>query len=343
MLLPDLMDLHSISRKALSKLLGLHCDYFCEYSMKTEESIQTSAGNLLISLVSELAQSDGDYTTQIPTLMLYRRSTVTAPMPCIYGLGLGLAVQGGKRVTLNDEIFNYGSGQSLITSVDLPVVSYVTKASITEPYLGLRLDLDAKVITKIATEMDVAPRNKATSTKGMAVVQLDDGLIDAITRLVRLLNEPPLIPLIAPLIEQEIVIRLLNGEHGPALRYLMTSGSPSQQIAKVLTWLKLHYTESISMDDLALKAHMSPSTFRQHFRAITGMSPLQYLKNLRLQDARQWMLNEDIDANSAAVRVGYESASQFNREYTRLFGAPPGRDHTLISYVFCAKSACNIS
>lgn len=280
----------------------------------------------LVSLVSDKTLTDGDYSTPISELMLYRRGAVTDPMPCIYGLGLGLAVQGGKRVTLGDEIFDYGPGQSLLNSVDLPVVSYVTKATSEEPYLGLRLALDAKIIAQIAAEMDFSSRIKTISTRAMSVVQLDEGLLDAISRLVRLLNEPDLIPLIAPLILQEIVVRLLNGEHGPALRYLVASGSPSQQIAKVLTWLKLHYTESVSMDDLALKAHMSPSTFRQHFRAVTGMSPLQYLKNLRLQDARQWMLNEDMDASSAAVRVGYESASQFNREYTRLFGAPPLRD-----------------
>ena len=205
-------------------------------------------------------------------------------------------------------------------------ISYVTKATMAEPYLGLRLALDAKTIAQIAAEMDFSTQLKAISARAMSVVQLNEGLLDAITRLVRLLNEPHLIPLVAPLIQQEIIVRLLNGEHGPALRYLVASGSPSQQIAKVITWLKLHYTESVSMDDLALKVHMSPSTFRQHFREVTGMSPLQYLKNLRLQDARQWMLNEDMDASSAAMRVGYESASQFNREYTRLFGAPPLRD-----------------
>lgn len=294
--------------------------------MKNDTSIPLTALSTLASLVSDKTLTDGDYTTPIPELMLYRRGAVTDPMPCIYGLGLGLAVQGGKRVTLGDEIFDYGPGQSLLNSVDLPVVSYVTKATSEEPYLGLRLALDAKMIAQIAAEMDFSSRIKTISTRAMSVVQLEEGLLDAISRLVRLLNEPDLIPLIAPLIQQEIVVRLLNGEHGPALRYLVASGSPSQQIAKVLTWLKLHYTESVSMDDLALKAHMSPSTFRQHFRAVTGMSPLQYLKNLRLQDARQWMLNEDMDASSAAVRVGYESASQFNREYTRLFGAPPLRD-----------------
>lgn len=294
--------------------------------MKTDLSLQSATSSILASLVNNIAQTDGDYATPIPALMLYRRSAVTDPMPCIYGLGLGLAVQGGKRVTLGDEVFNYGPGQSLVNSVDLPVVSYVTKATVAEPYLGLRLELDGKMIAQIATEMDFSKPDKTAPIKAMSVVKLDEELLDGLTRLVRLFNEPQLIPLVAPLIQQEIIIRLLNGEHGPILRHLVVTGSPSQQIAKVITWLKLHYTENISMDDLALKAHMSSSTFRLHFRGVTGMSPLQYLKSLRLQDARQWMLNEDMDASSAALRVGYESTSQFNREYTRLFGAPPIRD-----------------
>lgn len=280
----------------------------------------------LARVVGNIAQTDGDYSTQIPALTLYRRSSATAPMPCVYGLGLGLAVQGGKRVTLGDEVFDYGAGQSHITTVSLPVVSYVTCASSTEPYLGVRLELDARAITQLAAEMTFATPLQTSSTRAMAVVTLDEGLKDALTRLIRLLAEPHLIPHLAPLIQQEITVRLLNGEHGPNLRRLVAAGSPSQQIAKVISWLKRHYTENVPMDDLATRAHMSPSTFRQHFRAVAGMSPLQYLKNLRLQDARQLMLNQNLDAGSAAVRVGYESASQFSREYSRLFGEPPNRD-----------------
>ncbi|WP_211186891.1 AraC family transcriptional regulator [Rouxiella aceris] len=280
----------------------------------------------LACLVDHIAQTDGDYGTQIPSLTLYRRSSATAPMPCIYGLSLGLAVQGSKRVTLNDEIFDYAAGQSLITSVDLPVVSYVTCASSSEPYLGMRLELDARVIAQLATEMEFSTPLQVATMRAMSVVTLDKALTDALARLIRLLAEPQLIPVLAPLIQQEIVIRLLNGVHGPNLRRLVAVGSPSQQIARVLTLLKQHYTDDVPMDELAAKAHMSPSTFRQHFHVVTGMSPLQYLKNLRLQDARQLMLNENLDAGSAALRVGYESATQFSREYSRLFGAPPNRD-----------------
>lgn len=289
--------------------------------------IHTRANNAaLASLVANIAAADGDYPTAIPALTIYRRNAVTAPMPCIYGLGLGLTVQGGKRVTLGNEIFDYGPGQSLITSVDLPVVSYVTQASVAEPYLGLRLELDARLISQLAADPDVVAGAKASGGRAVSVVELEDGLLEAVSRLVSLLDEPALMASIYPLILQEITIRLLNGQYGPTLRNLVAQGSPSQQIARVLSWLKLNFTQDLSMEALAAKACMSPSTFRQHFRALTGMSPLQYLKSLRLQEARQVMMNEGLDAGSAAVRVGYESASQFSREYTRLFGAPPLRD-----------------
>ncbi|MGN7973197.1 AraC family transcriptional regulator N-terminal domain-containing protein [Serratia sp. 22264] len=287
----------------------------------------TRANNAaLASLVAKIAAADGDYPTAIPALTIYRRNAVTAPMPCIYGLGLGLTVQGGKRVTLGNEIFDYGPGQSLITSVDLPVVSYVTQASVAEPYLGLRLELDARLISQLAADPDVVAGAKASGGRAVSVVELEDGLLEAVSRLVSLLDEPALMASIYPLILQEITIRLLNGQYGPTLRNLVAQGSPSQQIARVLSWLKLNFAQDLSMEALAAKACMSPSTFRQHFRALTGMSPLQYLKSLRLQEARQVMMNEGLDAGSAAVRVGYESASQFSREYTRLFGAPPLRD-----------------
>ncbi|QYM91146.1 AraC family transcriptional regulator [Dickeya zeae] len=280
----------------------------------------------LVSLVGKIAQIDGDYDTPIPALKLRRCSFTTDPKPCIYGLGLVLIVQGGKRISQGDEIFDYGAGQSLITTVDMPVVAYVTRASAAEPFLGMWLELDARLIGQLAAEMEFSTPLQASATRGISLEVLDPGLQDALTRLLRLLAEPSLIPLLAPLIQQEIVVRLLNGGHGASLRRLVAVGSPSQQIAKVITWLKQHYTENILMDDLAAKAHMSASTFRQHFRAVVGVSPLQYLKNLRLLDARQLMLNENLDAGSAATRVGYESASQFSREYSRLFGDPPNRD-----------------
>lgn len=280
----------------------------------------------LADLIADIAQTDGDYDTPVAALKVFRRSTATDPMPCVLGLGLGLTVRGHKRVTLASAIHDFTPGQSLVTTVDLPVVTYVTRATPAEPYLGLWLQLDARAIAQVAATMDFPAPLTAASLPGMSVATPDGGLRRALSQLLRLVAEPHLVPLVGPLVEQEIMVRLLAGAHGPAMRRLVTTGSPSQQIARVIAWLKQHFTKNFPIDELATRAHMSPSTFRQHFREVAGMSPLQYLKQLRLQDARQLMLNEDIDAGSAALRVGYESASQFSREYTRLFGAPPLRN-----------------
>ncbi len=275
--------------------------------------------------IGRSARNAGDYTTAIAGLTLHCRSTATEPLPCIYGLGLGVVAQGSKQVMLGEEIFNYGVGQSLLTTVDLPVVSHVTHATPVKPFLALMLMLDGRLITQLAAEMELPPV-KDYSYRAMSVGTLGQDLLGALVRLVRLLDEPQLIPHVAPLIQQEITARLLAGAHGPMLRHLVAAGSACQQIAKTLAWLKQNFAQTLRIDELAANAHMSPTTFRQHFRAIAGMSPLQFQKQLRLQEARQLMLNQSIDAGSAGIRVGYESASQFSREYSRLFGAPPQRD-----------------
>ena len=249
-------------------------------------------------------------------------------MHCIYNLGLGVVAQGDKQVLLGGESIDYGPGQSMLTTIDLPVVSHVTRASVREPFLGMMLTLDARSILQIASEMDEPRPRRDDAYRAISFEALDGALLDALVRLVKLLGEPALVPRLAPLIQQEITVRLLTGPHGAQLRHLVTAGSPGQQIAKAVAWLKQNFVQALKGDDLADRAHMSPSTFRQHFRALTGVSPLQYQKQLRLQEARQLMLNENLDAGSAAVHVGYESASQFSREYSRLFGAPPQRDIT---------------
>ena len=178
----------------------------------------------------------------------------------------------------------------------------------------------------IRDSLEVTPTRKDQRYRSLSIETLDAALLDALVRLLALLGEPAVLPRLAPLIEQEIATRLLVGPHGPYLRQLAAAGSPGRQIAKTVAWLKQHYAQTVDVEELAVRAHMSPSTFRQHFRAITGVSPLQYQKQLRLQEARQLMLNQDLDAGNASGRVGYESASQFSREYSRLFGAPPQRD-----------------
>jgi AraC-like DNA-binding protein len=290
------------------------------------EHSDSPATNVLAGAIRRLAQTDGDHTTAISALTLHRRSAPSEPLHCIYNLGLGVVAQGDKQVLLGSETIDYGPGQSMLTTIDLPVVSHVARASIREPFLGMMLTLDVRAIVQIASEVD-GPRSRRDASSGsISFRALDAALLDALIRLVTLLDEPALVPSLAPLIQQEITIRLLTGSHGSQLRRLVTAGSPSQQIAKAVAWLKQNFVEALHGDDLADRAHMSPSTFRQHFRALTGLSPLQYQKQLRLQEARQLMLNQNLDAGSAAGRVGYESASQFSREYNRLFGAPPQRD-----------------
>jgi AraC-like DNA-binding protein len=288
--------------------------------------IEAATMSALAHAVGSIAQTDGDYTTAVPALTLHRRSAPTEPLHCIYSLGLGVIAQGGKQVMLGDEVINYNPGQSMLTTIDLPVVSHVTQASIRKPFLGLLLTLDARQILQLASELDLPQPSKARALRPVSIERLDQALLDALVRLVELLDEPALIPRLAPLIQQEITIRLLAGRYGPQLRQLVAIGTPSQQIAKAVTWLKLNFTRALQVDELAARTHMSPSTFRQHFRAITGMSPLQFQKQLRLQEARQLMLNQSLDAGNAGGRVGYESASQFSREYSRMFGAPPQRD-----------------
>jgi AraC-like DNA-binding protein len=190
------------------------------------------------------------------------------------------------------------------------------------------LTLDVRSIVQVAVEMDEPRPRREDGSRSISFEALDVDLLDALVRLVKLLGQPTVIPRLAPLIQQEVIVRLLIGPHGPQLRRLVTAGSPSQQIAKAVAWLKQNFVQPLHGDELAERAHMSPSTFRQHFRSLTGVSPLQYQKQLRLQEARQLMLNENLDAGDAAGRVGYESPSQFSREYSRLFGAPPQRDVT---------------
>lgn len=292
----------------------------------TSEARTSTTRSALAHAIGRFAQTDGDHSTAISGLTLHRRKAPTEPLHCIYNLGLGVVAQGDKQVLLGAETIDYGPGQSMLTTIDLPVVSHVTRASASEPFLGLMLTLDVRSIVQLSSEMDEPRSRREGAYRSISFQALDDALLDALVRLVNLMEDPALVPRLAPLIQQEIIIRLLTGPHRTELRHLAIAGSPRRQIAKVVAWLKQNFVQPLQGDDLADRAHMSPSTFRQHFRALTGVSPLQYQKQLRLQEARQLMLNENLDAGSAAVRVGYESASQFSREYSRLFGAPPQRD-----------------
>ncbi|MET3458101.1 AraC family transcriptional regulator [Pseudomonas kilonensis] len=290
-------------------------------SAKTLSDIERLADS-----VSQRLPSDCDQITAIPGLSLHRRKAITAPMHCIYGLGIGVTLQGRKQAMVGEDILTYSPGQSMVTSVDLPVISHICQASVAEPFLGMMLRFESTTVMQVAERMRLSQRMRDDAFKPITVQALDAGVLDALKRLVELLKEPPLLETVAPLIKEEIIARLLSGAHAPQLLHVIAAGSPSQHIAKTLAWLKLNFRLTLRMDDLAAQAHMSPSTFRQHFRTVTGMSPLQYQKQLRLQAARHLMLTQNVDASSAGGQVGYESASQFSREYSRLFGEPPQRD-----------------
>jgi AraC-like DNA-binding protein len=266
--------------------------------------------------------------TAIPGLALYRRDEPTQPTSGMYEPSICWAVQGAKRVVLGDDTYLYDPQHFLITSVDLPTVWQIIDASRERPCLGLMLKLDQREIAQLMVDSHLPPPRAQQSSRGMATGEVTLPLITAFQRLIDLLDEPKDIPILAPLIQREISYRLLVGDQGARLRQMASVGSQSHQIAQAIDWLKGNFSRQLRIDDLATQVNMSTSTFHHHFRALTAMSPLQYQKWLRLNEARRLMLTERLDATAAAFQVGYESPSQFNREYSRLFGAPPLRDIT---------------
>jgi AraC-like DNA-binding protein len=223
-------------------------------------------------------------------------------------------------------VYVYDAHHFLITSVDLPTVWQIIEASREKPCLGLVLKLDRREISQLMVDSHLPQPRAQQSSRGMATGEVTLPLLNAFQRLIDLLAEPKDIPILAPIIQREIIYRLLVGDQGARLRQIASAGSQSQQIARAIDWLKGNFTRPLRIDDLATQVHMSPSTFHHHFRTVTAMSPLQFQKWLRLNEARRLMLTEDADAATAAFNVGYESPSHFSREYTRLFGAPPLRD-----------------
>lgn len=247
-------------------------------------------------------------------------------MSGMYEPSICLAVQGAKRVILGEDTYVYDAHHYLITSVHLPTIVQIVEASPEKPYLGLRLKFDLREVSQLMVDSNLPQPKPQQSSRGMATGEVTVQLVNAFIRLVDLLSDEKDIPILAPIIQREIIYRLLVGDRGERLRQIATAGSQSQQISKAIGWLKNNYSQAISMEDIAAQANMSTSTFHQHFRSLTALSPLQFQKQLRLQEARRLMLAERMDAANAAFQVGYESPSQFNREYNRMFGAPPLRD-----------------
>ena len=280
----------------------------------------------LAKLVDKYSDGDGIHPTAVPGLGCIKMSAPSMKMPGVYAPSLCVIVQGSKDVLLNEEIYTYSPSQFLAISVDLPILGQVTKASANEPYLCLQIDLDPKLMSELLTQSIDHPMTGGDTGRGLFVGQMDASLIDSVLRLTRLLDTPKDIPLLAPMILREIHYRLLTGEHAASVMQMAVTGSNMQRIADVIKKMKAEIARPMRVETLAEMARMSESSFHVHFKAITAMSPLQYHKRLRLTEARHIMISEHTDATSTAYRVGYESPSQFSREYSRMFGAPPGRD-----------------
>ncbi|MGC1549913.1 MAG: AraC family transcriptional regulator [Rhodanobacter sp.] len=279
----------------------------------------------LTAIVERFAPTEGVHTTSWGPLSFFRADAAGSPTCAMYEPGLGLALQGTKQILLGQEQFVHEAASYLVTSVDVPVSSKVMRATPQEPCLCLTFRLDVQRIRELLPEITPA-RAAATSVRGLSLSPLDAGLLDPLLRLARLLDTPRDLPVLAPLIERELIYRLLTGEQGARLAQIATSGSQGHQVSRAIQWLRQHYDRPLRIEELAALVNMSSSSLHHHFRDITAMSPLQYQKQLRLHEARRLLLAEQCDVATAAHRVGYESPSQFSREYSRHFGAPPLRD-----------------
>jgi len=269
---------------------------------------------------------EGVLPTPVAGLTLFRATDTVSPTHALYRPCLCVVAQGAKQVSFGNEVLNYDEQQCLIVSIELPVVGRVTRASAAVPYLAMALELDVPTMRAVMAELKNPPRPREKVTSGIFVESLGDSLTDCFLRLVRLLEAPGAISALYPAIMREICFWLLTGDHGAEVCKLTLPGSHTLRIAEAINHLRDNFTRSIRVEELAQLAGMSASSFHQHFKAMTAMTPLQYQKQLRLLEARRLMLADGINVSSAAYQVGYESASQFSREYSRKFGAAPKRD-----------------
>src|SRR5579872_10192 len=287
------------------------------------------ADELRAELARKIALSIGsaeNRVTDVPGLTLHRRAAPTAPCSITYQPGVTVIAQGRKRVELGRNIFIYDASRFLLTSVDLPVVSRVIEASEKAPCLALSLRLEMPMVRELLSREEIEVAERPSDSPGMAIGETTVEFLGACCRLVDLLRTPQDIPFLSGLVQREIIYRILQSAEGARLRAIATLGEQSNRTARAIAWIKANYAKPLRVEDLADIAGMGVSTLHHHFRVLTAMSPLQYQKQIRLQAARGRMLMDGLDAASAAFEVGYESASQFNREYSRYFGQPPLRD-----------------
>ena len=279
----------------------------------------------LVGRIMKILPEDGVLDV-LQDITLARSSKVTERLHSVFTPCLCIIAQGSKQVLLGEEEFRYDSGHYLISTLDLPIISHVAEASKEKPYLSCRFTLDASIVASVMMESGIQTGKNGESVKAMDVSSIEADLLDAVVRLIRLFDSPEEGKILAPLIQKEIVFRLLKGEQGKRLSHLLPSSGDTRRISKAVQQLRANISEPLRIENLARELGMSVSGFHHHFKSVTAMSPLQFQKQIRLQEARRLMLGEDLDAASAGFRVGYEDPSYFSRDYKKLFGAPPQRD-----------------
>lgn len=281
----------------------------------------------LANLIQRHAPADGTYSTPVPALTLRHATKTSEPMESVHQPSVCIVAQGAKTVTLADESYRYDPTTYLVVSVELPMIGRIVEASPEVPYLASKLSFDTDVVLDIVKEMgEPCQPDRAEASRGLTVNRVSPALLQAVVRLLELLDTPEDIPILSPLVIREILYRVLQGEQGALVRQFAMIGSHAQRIAKAIQRINREYDCPLAVDQLAESVHMSASAFHKHFKRVTSLSPLQYQKTVRLQEARRFMLTEGMLAADAAFRVGYESPSQFSREYARMYGRPPMLD-----------------
>lgn len=295
-----------------------------KFEIQQEARTETVRTELVDRIASAVGQ-DG-VEQPIPGLFLARSSE---PGRAVHGVSrpsLCVIAQGAKELYLGDRCYPYDTEHYLMATVELPVTGRVVEATKANPYLSVRVELDEAMVGSVMVEAGIPVPHNHSDAKAIVMSRLDADLLDATTRLVRLIEQPEQARVLAPLVKREIIYRLLIGEQGYRLRYLPMLGGNSHSIAKAIEFLRINFDRPLSIEELARDLGMSSSGFHHHFKAITDMTPIQFQKHVRLQEARRLMLGENLDAASAGYRVGYYDASHFSRDYKRYFGSPPARD-----------------
>ncbi|WP_094605697.1 HTH-type transcriptional activator RhaS [Sporomusa silvacetica DSM 10669] len=280
----------------------------------------------LAKIIESHTVQDGVFETAVPSLAFVRFSKVVEPVCRVYKPSICFIAQGLKEVLLAQELFQYGPTDYLLSSMNLPVTGQVIQASSDVPYLSLRLEFTQTQIFEVLKEAQIQITSQENTNRAMFIGHMEASLLDAILRLARLQDNPADIPFLAPIYTKELLYRLLQGQYRDALAQMAMGGSITYRIRVAIDQIIDHFDQLLRIEELAETANMGVSTFHRHFKEVTAMSPIQFQKQLRLQEAQRLLLSESADAAEVAFRVGYESSSQFNREYSRMFGLPPKED-----------------